>query len=101
MVTNNNILVVGNDIELCDALGKYLDRYCYNVKEAEASQMALSVISNNKPSIVIVDSQLRDKDGVKFLETVREKFPEIQVIMIIDEKDVNTGVECLRMGASD
>ena len=101
MVTNNNILVVGNDMELCDALGKYLDRYGYNVKEAETSQMALSVISDNKPSIVIADSQLKDKDGVKFLETVREKFPEIQVIMIIDEKDVNTGVECLRMGASD
>jgi len=101
MVMNNNILVVGNDMELCYALGKYLDRYGYNVKEAATSQMALSVISDNKPSILIADSQLKDKDGLKFLETVREKFPEIQVIMIIDEKDVNTGVECLRMGASD
>jgi len=101
MVMNNNILVVGNDMELCYALGKYLDRYGYNVKEAATSQMALSVISDNKPSILIADSQLKDKDGLEFLETVREKFPEIQVIMIIDEKDVNTGVECLRMGASD
>ena len=101
MVMNNNILVVGNDMELCYALGKYLDRYGYNVKEAATSQMALSVISDNKPSILIADSQLKDKDGLEFLETVKEKFPEIQVIMIIDEKDVNTGVECLRMGASD
>ena len=101
MVMNNNILVVGNDMELCYALGKYLDRYGYNVKEAATSQMALSVISDNKPSILIADSQLKDKDGLEFLETVKEKFPEIQVIMIIDEKDVDTGVECLRMGASD
>ena len=101
MVMNNNILVVGNDMEMCYALGKYLDRYGYNVKEAATSQMALSVISDNKPSILIADSQLKDKDGLEFLETVKEKFPEIQVIMIIDEKDVNTGVECLRMGASD
>lgn len=101
MITNSNILIVGNDKELCNALEKYLTRYGYNVTKTETGQIALSVISNNTPSIVISETQLQDVDGVDFLSNIKDNFPEIEVIMIIDEGDIDTGVNCLRIGASD
>ena len=101
MPTNNNILIVDKDKELCSSLEKYLDRYGYRVFKAETSQIALSVISNNTPSIVISGTQLQDVDGVDFLRNVKENCPEIEVVMIIDEGDIDAGVNCLRIGASD
>ncbi len=101
MVTNNNILIVGNDKELCNALEKYLTRYGYNVTKTETGQIAISVISNNTTSVVISETQLQDVDGVDFLSNIKDNFPEIEVIMIIDEGDIDTGVNCLRIGASD
>ncbi len=40
-------------------------------------------------------------DGIDFLGKVKDNFPEIQVIMIIDEGDMDAGINCLRSGASD
>jgi signal transduction histidine kinase/FixJ family two-component response regulator len=98
---NNNILLVDKDKELCNALGKYLDRYGYNITKTETSKHALSFISKNRPSIIISGTQLQDVDGVDFLGKVKCNFPEIQVIMIVDEGDLATGLACLRSGASD
>jgi len=74
---NNNILLVDKDKELCNALGKYLDRYGYNITKAESSRNALSFISKNRPSIVISGTQLQDVDGVDFLGKVKCNFPEM------------------------
>jgi len=101
IVKNNNILMVDKDKELCNALEKYLNRYGYNITKTETSQIALSIISNNRPSIVISGTQLQDVDGIDFLGKVKDNFPEIQFIMIIDEGDIDAGVKCLRSGASD
>jgi len=98
---NNNILLVDKDKELCNALGKYLDRYGYNITKTESSRSALSFISKNRPSIIISGTQLQDVDGVDFLGKVKCNFPEIQVIMIVDQGDMDAGVTCLRSGASD
>lgn len=101
MVTNNNLLVVGNDVEFCDALGKCLDRFGYNVKETMNSQEVFSIISDYDPSVVIADSQKKDNLSRKFLEKIKKKYPKIQVIMIVDRKNIQTGVEYMRKGASD
>jgi len=101
MPTNNNILIVDKDKELCSALEKYLTRYGHDVTKTETSQTALSVISNNTPSIVISGTQLQDAEGVDFLRNLKDNFPGIEVIMIIDEGDIDAGVNCLRLGASD
>lgn len=101
MPTNNNILIVDKDKELCSALEKFLNRYGYSVTKAKTSQIALSVIPKNTPSIVISGTQLQDIEGIDFLRNVKENYPEIEVVMITDEGDIDSGVNCLRVGASD
>jgi len=101
MRTDNTILLADKDRELCDALEKYLTRYGYGVVKTEIGQSALSAASANSPAVVISGTHLEDMPGVELLRELREKFPQIQAVMIIDEGDIDSGLECLRLGASD
>ncbi|MBW1901458.1 MAG: response regulator [Deltaproteobacteria bacterium] len=101
MRTDNTILLADKDRELCDALEKYLTRYGYGVVKTETGQSALSAVSGNSPAVVISGTHLQDMPGVELLRALREKFPQIQVVMIVDEGDIDSGLECLRLGASD
>lgn len=101
MVANNTILLVDKDRELCKALEKYLTRHGHDVNQAGSGQDALSALSTSPPSVLISGTQLQDMSGLELLRDLRKTFPHIEVIMIVDEGDVVTGVEGLRLGASD
>jgi PAS domain S-box-containing protein len=101
MAMDNTIVLVDSDKELCNALEKHLTRNGYGVTITETGQIALSAISINKPPVVISGTQLPDMEGVDFLSNVKENFPAVEVIMIINEGDIDAGVNCLRSGASD
>jgi PAS domain S-box-containing protein len=101
MVANNSILLADKDRELCEALEKYLARHGHDVNQTETGHGALSAVTSNPPSLIISGTQLQDMSGIELLRELRKKFPHIEVIMIVDEGDVATGVEGLRLGASD
>ena len=86
MLSENTILLVDRDKELCDALEKYLTRHAYDVIRMETGQMALSTIPNNSPCVVISGTQLKDMTGIELLRKLRKKFPQEQVIMIVDKE---------------
>ncbi len=101
MAMDNTVLLVDSHKELCNALEKHLTRHGYDVKITETGQIALSDISINKPPVVISGTQLPDMEGVDFLSNVKDNFPAVEVIMIINEGDIEAGVTALRLGASD
>jgi len=101
MRTDNTILLADNEKELCDALEKFLTRYGYDVVKAETGQAALSAVSSNSPAVVIAGTHFQDMFGVELLRALREEAPNLQAVMIVEEGDIDTGLECLRLGASD
>ncbi len=101
MTPDNSILLVDEDKELCNALEIYLGRHGYDAIETDSGQTALSTVSKKLPSVVISGTQLEDMPGAELLRTLRKEFPQIEVIIIVDEGDIDSGVECLRLGASD
>ena len=92
MLNDNTILLVDEDRELCDALEMYLTRYGYDTFKTETGKAALSTVSSNSPSVVISGTQLQDMSGLELLHTLRGEFPQIPVVMIVDEGDIISGV---------
>ena len=56
---------------------------------------------HKKPGIITLDFKLPDMQGDKILRKIKEVDPEIEVIMISGQEDINTAVELLREGAYD
>lgn len=53
------------------------------------------------PDIVTLDYRLPDFSGTDLLKLIKQEHPEIQVILISEQEDINTVVELLKLGAKD
>ena len=53
------------------------------------------------PDVLTLDYRLPDMTGLDILKNIKSDYPDIQVIMISEQGDINTVVELLKYGAYD
>jgi CheY-like chemotaxis protein len=58
-------------------------------------------VSDPAVGVVVLDVRLPDLDGIQVLASIREKRPELSVIMLSASTDQEIVLEALRLGASD
>jgi two-component system, NtrC family, response regulator AtoC len=56
---------------------------------------------HERPDIVTLDYRLPDMTGDELLKQIKQLYPDIQIILISEQNDINTVVELLKMGAKD
>ncbi len=53
------------------------------------------------PSLITVDFRLPDMDGLALLKNIKERDPNIEVIVVSEQDNIETAVEILKQGAFD
>src|SRR4051812_34954805 len=70
--------------------------------EASSGADALSVLKQvGEVPICISDIYMPEMDGVPFLREALQRYPDMAIIMLTGMAEVNTAVECLKLGALD
>lgn len=59
------------------------------------------MVDAEPPSLILLDLNMPHISGVELLERVREKHPEIPIVIVTAEQDVRIAVECMKKGAYD
>ena len=95
------LLIVDDEVEICDFLKSFFEERNYEVKTASSGQAALTAVEQFKPSIVLLDIKMPGMDGTQVLETVKKKFPRTKVIMVTALETRDKIEECLRLGADN
>ncbi len=72
----------------------------YTVKKFTTGKELLKSLHEN-PDVVTVDYMLPDMNGETVLKQIKEINPDIDVIIISEQNNIDTAVELLRMGAYD
>jgi response regulator RpfG family c-di-GMP phosphodiesterase len=70
-------------------------------RQAGSGVEAVELLEAKEPDVVISDIRMPEMDGVALLRHVRERHPDVAVIMVTGVDDVNTAVGCLQLGAYD
>lgn len=70
------------------------------VGEARNGKLALEMIERFKPRIVCMDVMMPEMDGLEALREIREKHPEIAVVMITSNASAENVQEAIENGAS-
>src|SRR3954468_2446545 len=97
----NNILVIDDDVDICTLLNRYLSKNGFSVTTAYSGKAALESIINHVPDIVLCDFRLEDMNGSELLEKIKEKNPQVPVIIMTGYSDVRTAVNIMKSGAFD
>ena len=67
---------------------------------AENGYLALQAIKKEKPDIVLMDIRMPQLDGVKTTKIIKEKYPEIKIIILTTFDDDDYIFHALKNGAS-
>src|SRR5262249_38706760 len=97
------ILVV-DDLEANrELLVKRLSRLGYKVQTAENGRKALYMIAANPVDLVLLDVVMAELDGLETLAALKDNATTryLPVIMLSSSDDVETVVQCIKLGADD
>ncbi len=96
----NKILVIDDEADLRETLSTILKKG-YLPSTASSGQEALNILSRESFSAVFLDLRMPQMDGIETLSKIKEKDPDLPVIMLTASKDLKSAVECIKLGAED
>ncbi len=94
------ILVIDDDVNICDLLKIYLENENYEVRMANEGAEGINVFKIYEPDLVLLDIMLPKKDGWQVCREIREMSSK-PIIMITAKGEVFDKVLGLELGADD
>ena len=95
---NARVLVVEDDTAVRTLLAWHLRRQGCTVEEAEDGVEALSLIERSIPDVVVTDMAMPRLDGLGLLKAIREKDPDLPVIILTGHGSLENAIQALREG---
>ncbi|NPV90127.1 MAG: sigma-54-dependent Fis family transcriptional regulator [Firmicutes bacterium] len=99
MRKDKRILVVDDEESVRKLLQAVLKKEGYKADMAENGEAALKLAGINHYDLAVVDIRMPLMDGMELFHVLREKHPEITVIVITAFAGVDTAVEAMKLGA--
>ncbi len=98
---SEKILLVDDERKFLDAMSARMNARGLDVSTSESAEEALEMLANEAYDAVILDLRMPDMDGIEALKRMKEKRPEVQVILLTGHATVEEGVEAIKLGAMD
>lgn len=95
-----NILIVEDEIEICNAIEIYLKNQGYHVYKAHNGVQGLEIANQETIHLAIVDIMMPIMDGIEMTMKIREKF-DFPIIMLSAKSEDIDKVTGLNIGADD
>jgi DNA-binding NtrC family response regulator len=95
------VLIVDDEPNMRWVLQKALESAGYSAHGAESGDAAITLLARAPVDLVLLDLKLRGEDGLTILRRIREKRPEVAVIMLTAYGTVPNAVEAMQLGALD
>jgi len=94
-----NILVLDDESRMRDEIEEFLSGQNYMVYKASNPSEAFKILEGSAIDILILDVKLPEMDGLEVLQKVKDRHPNIEVIMISGHGDMHTVIDAMRYGA--
>jgi len=101
MKSKGKIFMLDDDKLILSMLSRVLAKEGYEVLvEAETDNIVNKVMAWS-PDVMLLDIRLPGRSGIEILQEIREKDPELQVIMLTADDTAETAVKAMKLGAAD
>jgi DNA-binding NtrC family response regulator len=93
------ILIVDDELPSLDYIALALSAEFPEVRRAAGGHEALLSMEASLPDLVISDLHMPDPDGLSLLSLIKERWPDVPVIVVTVDDEIATVVEAVRRGA--
>ena len=95
------ILIVDDEDVVLKSCLRILQKLDYEVETAYSGQTALDLMEKKQYDIVLTDLMMPGMDGMQLLEEIKNRYPEVIVIIFTGFATVETARQALKAGAFD
>ena len=95
------ILIVDDEIEYQKVLSLILSDVGYDIASCSNGNEALDYIENNMVDLVITDLKMPVMDGVELIKKIKEKYDDVDVVVMTAFGSIESAVDSIKYGAID
>jgi DNA-binding response OmpR family regulator len=101
MIQSAHILIVDDEPNLLRTIARILQRAGFEVTTASSGKEGLALLSQHSFDLVYMDIRMPDMNGLEVLKSIHATYPQLAVILVTGQPDLNSAVSALRHGALD
>ena len=94
-----NILIVDDEEVVRLSHLRSLEGTDCNAQTVEDGREAISVMEQQPFDVVLLDLRMPDLDGMDVLKTIKQRWPDSEVVVITGYPSIETAKEAVRLGA--
>ncbi len=95
------IVLIDDEEDIREVMTIALQDAGYTVDTAADGETGLQLCEDTSPQIVITDIRMPGIDGLQVLETLKKKYPDIEVIVATAFGEMDLAIRALQLDASD
>ena len=96
---NHRILIIDDERPILLTLEALLRRHAYQVDTAPTASLGLKLLKTKSPSLVLLDLQLPDAEGLQTLDRIKSDSPGMPVIILTAHDTLHNAIESIKRGA--
>lgn len=100
-MNKGRILVIDDEDIVRTSCSRTLVPEGYEVTLVKSGFDGLALLEQEPVDLVLTDLKMPEIDGIEILRRVKEKWPQIEVIIITGYQTVDTAVKSIKLGAFD
>jgi DNA-binding NtrC family response regulator len=93
------ILIIDDERPILLTLEALLGRHGFETETAATAAAGLKALKNKSASLVLLDLQLPDVQGLEILDKIKAEWPEMPVIVLTAHDTLNNAIESIKRGA--
>jgi DNA-binding NtrC family response regulator len=98
---NTKILIVDDDPLICRQLEELFGAHQYETQSTGNAADAMRLLGEQEFSLVVCDLKIPGTDGLGLTREIRDRWPDLDVIMITGYASIKGAVEAIKQGASE
>jgi CheY-like chemotaxis protein len=95
----SKVLLVDDERDFVEALSERLQMRDYSSAVVYGGEEALSIVDEDEPEVMVLDLKMPGIDGLEVLRRVKEKHPNVEVIVLTGHGSEDAARHCAELGA--
>jgi two-component system NtrC family response regulator len=93
------LLIVDDEVRFIEALSRRLGLRDFEVTAVTSGKQALKTAEEQPFDLALVDLKMPEMSGEQLLEVLKQRDPDIEVVMLTGHGSIDSAVRCTKLGA--
>lgn len=98
---SERVLLVDDEKDFIETLAERMQTRGMDVSTTTSAKQALEMVDKQAYDAIVLDLMMPEMDGLEALSILKEKNPNLQIILLTGQATVEKGIEAMKLGAMD